>query len=255
MFIANKHNKSHDPWLLKYSDKIRIPSQFILPNAKHKDIIINLAEMRLYYFHTKSKKVSTYPVGVGKPNFTTPVMASYITQKKQDPAWYPTKAIRASYAARGIHLPYRVAPGKHNPLGQFAMRLHRPTYLIHGTNHPGAIGLRSSHGCVRMLNDDIEELFYFANLRTKVNIIYQPLKIGTKYNKIYIESHPRFKDEEASLNKGDHIEQAEPIDTMFVIELLKKHYNGQNYEISLQNVEQALYLNHGLPVEVGRILD
>lgn len=166
-----------------------IPTQFILPAGARKGIVINLAELRLYYFHKGQNLVTTHPIGVGRKDWETPLGNGKIIEKTKDPSWRPPDSIRAWYDEHDMYLPEVVFPGPKNPLGKYAMRLSIPGYLIHGTNMPRGIGLRSSSGCIRMHPEDIESLFYKVSVGDPVKIIHQPYKIGRHYNQTFAEAH------------------------------------------------------------------
>jgi len=182
-------NPNLNPWSVGSGKDVVIPTKFILPPGPRKGIVINLAEMRLYFFHPDQNLVTTHPIGIGRKGWRTPVGTTKIVQKKKDPAWYPPDSIRASYERKGKSLPDVVPPGPDNPLGQFAMRLSIPGYLIHGTNKPGGIGVRSSSGCIRMFPEDIESLFYKTDVGTSVRIVHVPFKVGNKNGNYFIEAH------------------------------------------------------------------
>ncbi|MBT4963017.1 MAG: L,D-transpeptidase family protein [Francisellaceae bacterium] len=182
-------NPKVNPWSIGSGKKITIPTQFILPPGPKSGIVINLAEMRLYFYHPDQKLVTTHPIGIGRKGWRTPIGTAKIIQKKKDPAWYPPDSIRESYERKGKSLPNVVPPGPDNPLGQFAMRISIPGYLIHGTNKPGGIGVRSSSGCIRMYPEDIESLFYKTKLGTQVSIVHIPYKVGKKNGHYFIEAH------------------------------------------------------------------
>jgi len=168
---------------------VTIPSQFILPSGLRQGMVINLAEMRVYYFHQDKKHVSTYPIGIGRKDWETPLGTGTIIQKVKNPSWTPPQSIRDWYEANKLFLPDVIPPGPQNPLGDYAMRLSIPGYLIHGTNRPSGIGLRTSSGCIRLYPEDIEELYGLITIGTKVRIINKPYKIGRHNGKIYIEAH------------------------------------------------------------------
>lgn len=168
---------------------IIIPSQFILPSGQRKGIVINLAELRLYYFHKGTNLVTTHPIGIGRREWETPLGNGKIIEKTKNPSWRPPDRIRAWYNENDMFLPDVVKPGPKNPLGKYAMRLSIPGYLIHGTNMAGGIGLRSSSGCIRMHPEDIESLFYKVSIGDPVRIINQPYKIGRHKSEVYAEWH------------------------------------------------------------------
>ena len=168
MLRAN-HRLSHKA--LKAGTKVIIPARFHLPPGPRKGMVLNLAEMRIFYYHPEEDLVSTYPVGVGRQGWSTPVGDTKIISKKMHPAWHPPASIRREEERRGKTLPSVVPAGPHNPLGQYAMHLGISGILIHGTNRPSSIGLKSSHGCIRMYANDIKELFLSVPIQTTVRII------------------------------------------------------------------------------------
>jgi Uncharacterized protein conserved in bacteria len=182
-------NPGVNPYKPGAGTTLTIPTQYILPSGPHKGIVINLAELRLYYFHKDQKLVSTYPIGIGRPEWETPVDSGKITEKTKDPSWHPPDSIRAWYDEHDMYLPDVVPPGPQNPLGQYALRLSIPRYMIHGTNMPNGIGLRSSSGCIRMHPKDIESLFYKVSVGDPVRIVNKPYKIGKRGSMIYAEAH------------------------------------------------------------------
>lgn len=186
-------NPDLDPWLPGAGKKVLVPNRFILPDAEKKGIVINLAEMRLYYYPTRKKnqsqQVITHPIGVGREGWTTPLGKTRITQKKKDPTWTPPASIHAEHLEKGDPLPKVVPAGPDNPLGAYAMRLAMPGYLLHGTNRPYGVGLRVSHGCIRLFPEDIEHLFGIVPVNTPVEILYQPYKAALHENALYIEAH------------------------------------------------------------------
>ncbi len=159
---------------LKTSTQVNIPSQFTLPSGPHEGIVIDLADLRIYFFHPNKDLISTYPVGIGRQGWATPMGTTNILSKKANPYWYPPSSIREEAESRGKFLPGVVPPGPHNPLGAYAIRLGFKNILIHGTTQPHSIGLRSSHGCIRMYAQDIQELFHLVSISTPVRVIYEP---------------------------------------------------------------------------------
>ena len=168
--------------------KVLIPAQFILPPYR-KGIVINLAELRLYYFSPDGKQVMTFPVAMGRDEWRTPTVATTIVAKEKDPVWIVPDTIQdAMYEHEGKLLPDRVEPGPENPLGHYALHLGIPGYLIHGNNAPKSIGRFVSSGCIRMKNTDIETLFNTVKIGTPVHIIHYPNKVGWFNGDLYQES-------------------------------------------------------------------
>lgn len=191
-------NPNIDPWLPGDNQRVLVPNRFILPDAPKKGIVINLAEMRLYYYPKVQKgqrqQVITHPLGVGREGWTTPLGTTHIIQKKKDPTWTPPASILAEHLAEGDPLPDIVPAGPDNPLGAYAMRLAMPGYLLHGTNRPYGVGMRVSHGCIRLFPEDIEHLFGIVPLSTPVEILYQPYKAALHNGQLYMEAHTRQDD-------------------------------------------------------------
>lgn len=171
---------------------ITIPSQMLLPDTPREGIVVNLAELRLYYFPPGQNIVQVYPLGIGQLGLETPVTTTRVSQKIPNPTWTPTPGIRARSLEQGIKLPPVVPAGPNNPLGRFALRLGvgNGEYLIHGTSAPDSVGLRVSSGCMRMNAPDIKALFELVRVGTRVQIINEPVKFSVEPDgKRYIEVH------------------------------------------------------------------
>lgn len=193
-------NPGVDRWLPGGGARVTVPTRHILPAPPHQGLVLNLPEMRIYYFPEagpgERSRVLTYPVGVGRMDWATPLGETKLVAKQKDPAWRPPQSIRAEHAAEGRPLPEVVPPGPDNPLGRHALRLGIPGYLIHGTNKVFGVGMRVSHGCIRMLPEDIEELFDLVPVGTPVRIINQPAKVGWHGGDLYLEVHPPLEEDE-----------------------------------------------------------
>ncbi|EOX3825285.1 L,D-transpeptidase family protein [Enterobacter quasiroggenkampii] len=171
---------------------ITIPSQMLLPDTPREGIVVNLAELRLYYFPPGQNIVQVFPLGIGQLGLETPVTTTRVSQKIPNPTWTPTPGIRARSLEQGIKLPPVVPAGPNNPLGRFALRLGvgNGEYLIHGTSAPDSVGLRVSSGCMRMNAPDIKALFEQVRVGTRVQIINEPVKFSVEPDgKRYIEVH------------------------------------------------------------------
>lgn len=184
-------NPEVDVWAPEEGERILLPTSHILPDAVKKGIVINLASMRLFFFqeNKKSIAVSTYPIGIGTTERPTPTGQMRVAKKVTRPTWYVPPAIAEAHLKKGDPLPPAVLPGPDNPLGEFALYLSIPTYLIHGTNKPASIGLRATNGCIRLYPENIKALFEKTPVNTPVNIINQPYLIGRKKGVIYLEAH------------------------------------------------------------------
>jgi L,D-transpeptidase ErfK/SrfK len=188
-------NPGVDPWLPGAGRRIVLPTQFVLPDAPHEGMVVNLAALRLYYFPKPAKKdaprqVITYPIGIGMVGWATPTGTTKIVSKRKDPVWTPPASVRKEHAAEGDILPARVPPGPDNPLGAFAMNLGWTSYLMHGTNKPAGVGMRASHGCIRLYPEDIATIFETIPVGTKVTVVNQPLVYRAQGGTFYVQSYP-----------------------------------------------------------------
>lgn len=183
-------NPQLDPWNLRPQQRIRLPTETLLPQGPREGIVVNVPEMRLYYFPRDNANVFVYAVAVGRADWETPLGTTQVTAKVRNPVWYPPETIRAEHAAQGDPLPPAVPPGPDNPLGTLALRLGWPLVLIHGTNMPlGGIGMPVTHGCIRLYPQDIETLFEQVPVGTRVTFIDQPYKLGRHRGHWYLEAH------------------------------------------------------------------
>ncbi|MDG2046216.1 MAG: L,D-transpeptidase family protein [Halioglobus sp.] len=234
-------NPDVDRWIPGEGTLITVPSHYVLPRAQRKGVVLNLPEMRMYYFPPKKPgqpaQVQTYPISIGRMDWATPLGMTKITSKTKDPSWRPTESIRREHAEKGDPLPRVVPAGPNNPLGAYAMRLGMPTYLIHGTNKPLGVGMRVSHGCIRMLPEDIEHLFAQLPVGTPVNIINQPVKAGWYGGKLYLEVHPGL--EEYPNDRGAMVEA--------VMAALDDAMYRRSAELDNAIIDQAIDQQNGLP--------
>ena len=186
-------NPGIDPWLPGEGTQVVLPTQFVLPDAPREGLVLNLAAMRLFYYPRpgadEPPRVITHPIGIGREGWRTPLGVSRITEKIVQPTWTVPASVRREHANKGDPLPPVVPPGPDNPLGDFAMRLSLPSYLIHGTNQPYGVGLRVSHGCVRLYPEDIARLFPDVPEGTRVTIVNQPYVAGWRNKQLYLEAH------------------------------------------------------------------
>jgi L,D-transpeptidase ErfK/SrfK len=173
---------------------LTIPSRFILPNTKREGIVVNLAEMRLYFYHPDDSKVSTYPIGIGKDGWNTPVGTASIVRMRKDPTWVVPESILENHRANGKHIEKTMPPGPKNPLGRYAISTGFKNIVIHGSPYPRGIGVRSSHGCMRMWPEDVERLYQKVNVGMSIQIVHEPNKVGISNNQVYLEAHVPISD-------------------------------------------------------------
>lgn len=187
-------NPDVNPWVPGEGTEVVLPTRFVLPPGPRKGLVLNLAEYRMYYFPQPTDGepalVMTYPISIGRMDWETPLGNTSVVAMARNPAWYPPQSVRDEHAADGDPLPRVVPPGPENPLGTRAIRLGLPGYLIHGTNRPAGVGMRVSHGCIRMLPEDIEFLFERVGVKTPVRIINEPIKLGWEGDTLVMEAHP-----------------------------------------------------------------
>ena len=207
-------NPGVNVWVPGEGVEIVLPNRFVLPPGPRKGLVLNLAEYRMYYYPEPKEGepayVYTYPMSIGRMDWETPLGKTSIVAMAKDPAWYPPQSVRDEHAADGDPLPRIVPPGPANPLGTRALRLGLPGYLIHGTNRPAGVGMRVSHGCVRMFPEDIEFLFERIKVKTPVRIINVPVKIGWDGEELVAEVHPLL--EAAQPLVDESLEQLEKLD-------------------------------------------
>lgn len=230
-------------WLPRPGAEITLPTYFVLPDVEREGLVLNIPEMRLYYFPADQKDVViTHPLGVGREGWNTPYMETHISEKKVRPHWHPPESIRREHVeTTGEVLPRVVKPGPDNPLGEYAMRLGRPEYLIHGTNQPWGVGMRVSHGCIRLYPEDIASLFPRVARRTKVRIINQAYKIAEQDGLIYLEMHPFLKEDRMGFHD---IVQA-------LLRRIGERSGARAYWLDRAAIAQALGAPRGYPRQIG----
>jgi L,D-transpeptidase ErfK/SrfK len=237
-------NPDVDPWLPGEGTQVVLPTRFILPDAPRKGIVLNVAEMRLYYFPTpragEIPVVITYPVSIGRMDWKTPLGRTQVVQKIKDPSWSPPESIRREHAADGEILPSVVPPGPDNPLGQHALRLGIRGYLIHGTNKPVGVGMRVTHGCVRMYPENIASLFEQVRTGTPVYIVNQPIKVGWYADTLFMEVHPLLEED-----RGKEYETAATV--------LAEHAWLLDYQLSSDRLGRMLEHPTGIPTPLTQL--
>ncbi|MGL5036551.1 MAG: L,D-transpeptidase family protein [Aeromonas sp.] len=237
-------NPKADPLLIQTGEKLIIPQQLLLPEAPREGIVINAAEMRLYYYPKDKKVVEVLPIGIGQLGKDTPEnWITSVQRKKAGPTWTPTAKMHAEYAARGETLPAVWPAGPDNPMGLFALYIGN-LYAIHGTNANFGIGLRVSHGCVRLRNDDIGYLFKQVPVGTRVQFINQPVKASLEPSGVrYLEVHQPLSRTEAEFKSTD------PVPLEMTPELTKFIAQPDTQSAALK---QALEVRNGMPMAINR---
>lgn len=228
-----------DRWLPREGTQVRIPTSFLLPDAPREGIVINLPEMRFYYYGGDGK-VTTYAIGIGRVDWKTPLGKTRIVGKTENPSWTPPPSIIAEHLADGDVLQPYYPPGPDNPQGLFAFRLGIPGYLIHSTNKPNGVGMRVSHGCIRMYPADIEQFFPVLKVGTQVNIVNQSIKVGWYHDTLYMQSYPELEESPLSFEQRLHI----------ALDLIEKANGGKMPVIKGSILRTALEKMTGIPVAI-----
>jgi L,D-transpeptidase YbiS len=236
-------NPGVDTFLPKGGTVLNIPQQVILPDTVHEGIVINSAEMRLYYYPKGTNTVIVLPIGIGQLGKDTPInWTTKVERKKAGPTWTPTAKMHAEYKAAGEPLPAVVPAGPDNPMGLYALYIGR-LYAIHGTNANFGVGLRVSHGCVRLRNEDIKFLFQNVPVGTRVQFIDEPVKATTEPDgSRFIEVHNPLSTTEAQFEEGEVV----PISLTKAVQAVTSQS-----DVDQSIVEQAVKNRSGMPVRLN----
>ena len=254
--VARQHNVGHEEirnanptvefWLPPVGAQVILPKRHILPRAKREGIVLNVPEMRLYYFPEpcttdRECMLITHPVSIGRMDWQTPLGTTHVTAKVTNPTWRPPDSIRREAEEQGIHLPAQIPPGPNNPLGAYALYLGLPGYRIHGTNRPYGVGMRSTHGCVRMYPEDIEVLFREIPIGTPVQIVSQPVKFGWTDDTLFMEAHPPLEEDVESRSHLKEIASA----------ALQEVVRGKHFALDESAFQRGLEELNGMPVAIS----
>lgn len=220
-----------DPWIPEVGQNLIIPTMWVLPRTKHRGIVINIPELRLYRFFPKTGMVTTYPIGIGDLTTETPLGAFTVAQREVDPEWKVPPDRQERYGNVEI-----MPPGEDNPLGKYWIGLSNRKYGMHGTNNPWSIGRSVSGGCIRLYPEHISQLFNEVSIGTTVEIIYEPVKFGYRNREIFIEVHP---------DLYGKIEDLQDHTTKLMVKL------GIWNFVSMEKIRKALIRKDGVPVRIG----
>ena len=238
-------NPKVDPWLPGDDTEVMVPSLYVLPNAPREGIIVNVPEMRIYYYPAHKRNdaayVATYPISIGRQDWSTPHGLTRIVSKVKDPVWIPPETIRREHAAEGDFLPKVVPAGPHNPLGAYALHLGIDGYLMHGTDKPYGIGMRVTHGCMRLYPQDIDTVYHTVPVGTPVRLVNQPYKIGIAQERLYLEVHPHL-DEDAAKFQNEF---------SYVVDLITARAGPYEVALDWPALRAAIYQPDGIPKIVG----
>lgn len=243
-------NPDIDPWLPGENTPVLLPTQFVLPDVPRQGIVLNIATKRLFYFpadgaqhdpetgEVLQQTVLTFPIGIGRVGWETPLGQTKVVSKARDPSWWVPISVRREHAELGDPLPAVVPPGPENPLGHRVLKLGMPGYLIHGTNQPAGVGMRVSHGCVRLYPENIEFLYELVGIGEPVMIINEPYLFGRLEGEWYFESHTPLAD--------DLIGPEERLNAL--LDARKDEFGGS----TMDHVRAIASSQRGMPVRIGK---
>jgi len=247
-------NPGIDPWLPGEGREVVVPTQFVLPAAPREGVVVNVAEMRIYYYppHKKGEPqtVYTHPIGIGKVGWNTPEGSTKIISRQKDPVWVVPKSVRAEHAKDGDMLPAQVPPGPDNPLGEYEFRLGWPSYLIHGTNKPYGVGMRSSHGCMRLYPEDIAVFFDLIPIGTKVTVVNQPYLFGWRDGTLYLQAYVVLEDDSRGLFKDRKRLLANLVNPKLGQSKLVQSISARRDEIDWDRVAALAHTPRAVPVPI-----
>ncbi|MBF0158011.1 MAG: L,D-transpeptidase family protein [Magnetococcales bacterium] len=266
-------NDDVDPWVPPAGHTLRIPALFVIPSSRDKwDLLVNIPEMRIYH-RTGPGRIETFPIGIGREGFSTPVGTTTIASKKENPAWYVPDSIRKEKP----DMPAVVPPGPENPLGSHALYLAftAGNYRIHGTHRPLGVGRRVSHGCIRLYPEDIRVLYERTTVGSRVVTVNQPVKAGWRGSELFLEVHPMLSmmteqaEESADVEMDDEEQQRdEPLAagplpawipqmtvlaTQSVQQALARR-PGTRTQVDWDRINQMILSHDGVPQPIGRII-
>jgi L,D-transpeptidase ErfK/SrfK len=237
-------NPGIDPWLPPAGARLLVPDARLVPDAAREGIVVNLGDRRLYYFE-KGEPVGAYPIGIAKDGYATPIGVTKVTEKRVKPDWIPGPSARRDDPS----LPARVKPGPDNPLGEHALYLAWPSYLIHGTNEPRGVGRHSSRGCIRLYPEDMAALYARVERGTAVRVVNQPVKLGWIGGELYLEVNP---DSDQSLQLDETGKLGTASAPSGLRERVERVAGEQASRVDWTLVERIASHRYGIPARVTR---
>jgi L,D-transpeptidase ErfK/SrfK len=238
-------NPDVDPWLPGAQTPILLPTQFVLPADIREGVVLNIASKRLFYFpkmpEGQAPVVKTFPIGIGRVGWETPLGSTTVIAKAVNPVWYVPQSVRKEHAEMGDPISSVIPAGPDNPLGTRVLKLNIPGYLIHGTNQPYGVGMRVSHGCIRLYPENIEYLYELVSIGEPVQIINEPFLLGELDGELIFEAHSPLED--------DTIGAEDRLNDLFV-----SFGESSTNELSIEiegDMRAIAALSNGVPIRVG----
>jgi L,D-transpeptidase ErfK/SrfK len=233
-------NLGVDPWLPRAGTRLVLPKARLLPSGPREGIVVNLGDLRLYFFE-RGEPVRSVPIGVAKDGYATPLGVTEVKTKREKPTWTPGPS------ARRDGYPEQVPPGPENPLGEHALYLGWPGYLIHGTNDPRGVGRHSSRGCIRLYPWHIAALYARVEPGTKVRVVNEPVKVGWVGGQLYLEVNP---DAEQSLEIDETGKVSKPRAPAGLRELVTRAAGKHASRLDWTRIERAALRRSGVPTPI-----
>ncbi len=220
-------------WIPDPGTVIDLPTEYILPTAPRKGLLINVPEMRLYDY-TRGGEPALYAIAIGDEMDPSLIGEFRLGAKRRYPAW----TVPASIRLEKPELPAVVPAGPDNPLGDHWMTIGNTSYGIHGTNNPWSIGRTATHGCIRLYDDQLAGLYDRVPSGTPIRLVYQPVKLGVRDDGIYVEAHPDIY--------GRAPDRAE-------VALMALQEMGLDRLVDTRRLREAVQAGRGVPVRVGNV--
>jgi L,D-transpeptidase ErfK/SrfK len=245
----HRANPGVDMWVPGTGRRVVVPTQYVLPDAAQVGIVVNIAQMRLYYFPPRSRDghqmVYTYPIGIGRVDWKTPSGVTTVVRKVVNPVWRPPADIIEEHREDGDPLPAEIGPGPNDPMGTRALYLGWPEYAIHGTNKPVGVGMRVSHGCMHLYPEDILQLYDLVPVGTPVRVVNQPFVFGWHRGDLYMQAFGPLDGDDSGSQSATRelLEQAMGTD-------IQKELQARNEEVRWDLVLQLAEDPQGIPMAI-----
>jgi len=236
-WVVSRQTKLKVDTRLKPGDRLKIDTSHIVPTELSQGLVINLPELLLYQFYMGVYQ-RRYALAVGKKSWPTPTGTYLILNKRRNPTWNVPVSIQEEMWNQGKEVLEKVPPGPQNPLGKYWLGTSADGVGIHATNRPWSVGHFVSHGCIRMLPDEIAQLFPQVEVGSLVKIIYEPVKMAlTRDGRIFLEAHPNIYN-----HKIDYLD--------YVKKIAGSHHLEDR--IDWQKVKTILKIKEGIAKDVSK---